>query len=86
MSKNNLTTWHDCLFVAHEFSHFTNNGTGKNIAYYLAYGTIFHKFYYTSCTHLANEIEIIRPLEIVTVTFRYVRDRKEIVEIKRQGN
>lgn len=56
MSKREVITWEHCRFINAEFSHYTFNGNGKNIAYFLAHDTALQKFEYTSCTPLANDI------------------------------
>ena len=83
MSKTETTKWKCCLFVGHEFDHYTFNGNGRNIAYFLAHGEILQKFMYTSSTQLANKIHALKPLEKVGVTFRWRHDKKELLEIEK---
>lgn len=82
MSKTETIKWKTCLFVGYEFDHYTYNGSGREIAYFLAHGKILQKFMYTSCTQLANKVHALKPLEKVGITFRWKGDKKELLEIE----
>lgn len=82
MSKTETIKWEPCLFIGHEFSHYTYNGNGRNVAYFLAHGQVLQKFLYTSCTQTANKVHALKPLEKVSVTFCWKRDKKELLEIE----
>ncbi len=82
MSKTETIIWKPCLFVGHEFDHYTNLGEGRNTAYFLAHGEVLQKFMYTSCTQTANKVHALKPLEKVSVTFKWKRDKKELLEIE----
>ena len=81
MSKKEVITWEHCRFINAEFSHYTFNGNGKNTAYFLAHDIALHKFEYTSCTPLANDIHSCKVLAFYAVAFYWARDKKILLSV-----
>lgn len=81
MSKKEVITWEHCRFIDVEFDHYTFNGNGKNIAYFLAHDIALQKFEYTSCTPLANDIIKSKHLAFYDVAFYWARDKKILLSV-----
>lgn len=81
MSKKEVITWEHCRFINAEFSHYTFNGNGKNIAYFLAHDVALQKFEYISQTPLANDIHNCKVLAFYDVSFYWARDKKILLSV-----
>lgn len=81
MNEREVITWPHCRFINADFSLCTYNGNGKNTAYFLVHDTALHKFEYTSCTELANNIYACKVLAFYDVTFYWSGDRKILLNV-----
>lgn len=81
MSKKEMIEWKHCRFINAEFDHYTFNGNGKNIAYFLAHDIALQKFEYTSCTQLENDIHNCKVLAFYDVSFYWSRDKKILLSV-----
>ena len=82
MSKKEVLTWEPCVFIAFEWDRCDINGNGIYTAYFLAYGTFFHRFSVWGCSEERNILERLKPLTQCKLRLQWKRGKKWLLGVE----